>query len=72
MDIFGAGCVIAELFMEGTPTFTLSQLFKYRSKELNIETHLSTIEDPNIKVRDSLRPIFMDECLLRHSLSSSA
>jgi len=50
MDVFAAGCVIAELFMEGTPTFTLSQLFKYRSKELNIQAHLSAIEDPNIKV----------------------
>jgi phosphoinositide-3-kinase regulatory subunit 4 len=50
MDVFAVGCVIAELFMEGTPTFTLSQLFKYRSKELNIEAHLSAIEDPNIKV----------------------
>jgi len=50
MDVFAAGCVIAELFTEGTPTFTLSQLFKYRSKELNIETHLSAIEDPNIRV----------------------
>jgi len=32
MDIFSLGCVIAELFMEA-PTFTLSQLFKYRKGE---------------------------------------
>lgn len=62
MDVFAAGCVIAELFMEGTPTFTLSQLFKYRSKELNIETHLSAIEDPNIKVRGPLKLLLMNEC----------
>ena len=32
MDIFSLGCVIAELFTE-TPTFTLSQLFRYRKGE---------------------------------------
>ncbi|KXJ92435.1 phosphoinositide 3-kinase regulatory subunit 4 [Microdochium bolleyi] len=32
MDIFSAGCVIAELFLE-TPIFSLSQLFKYRRGE---------------------------------------
>ena len=32
MDIFSLGCVIAELFTE-SPTFTLSQLFRYRKGE---------------------------------------
>ncbi|KAI7154672.1 protein kinase WD40 [Hortaea werneckii] len=32
MDIFSLGCVIAELFTEA-PTFTLSQLFRYRKGE---------------------------------------
>ena len=32
MDMFSVGCVIAELFTE-TPTFNLSQLFKYRRSE---------------------------------------
>ncbi|KAK1809124.1 Serine/threonine-protein kinase [Friedmanniomyces endolithicus] len=32
MDIFSMGCVLAELFTE-TPTFTLSQLFRYRRGE---------------------------------------
>jgi hypothetical protein len=27
LDCFSAGCVIAELFLEGLPLFTLSQLF---------------------------------------------
>lgn len=30
MDIFSLGCVIAELFLEGTHIFNLAQLFKYR------------------------------------------
>lgn len=29
MDSFSLGCVIAELFMDGEPVFTLSSLFKY-------------------------------------------
>ncbi|KAG7665620.1 VPS15 [[Candida] subhashii] len=29
MDLFSMGCVIAELYADGEPTFTLSQLFKF-------------------------------------------
>lgn len=50
MDIFSVGCVIAELFLEGTPLFTLSQLFKYRSGEYSPDTSLEKIEDRNIRV----------------------
>ncbi|KAF8752206.1 Protein kinase domain [Rhizoctonia solani] len=49
MDVFSMGCVIAELFTEGTPTFTLAQLYKYRDKEINAETHLAGLEDPGVK-----------------------
>ncbi|ODH47775.1 VPS15 protein kinase [Paracoccidioides brasiliensis] len=49
MDIFSAGCVIAELFLE-SPIFTLSQLYKYRKGEYDPEhSHLSKIEDPNVR-----------------------
>jgi len=49
MDIFSVGCVIAELFLE-TPIFSLSQLFKYRKGEYDpSQTHLSRIEDPDIR-----------------------
>ena len=34
MDVFSAGCVIAELFLE-SPIFTLSQLYKYRKGEFD-------------------------------------
>lgn len=50
MDVFSAGCVIAELFLEGAPLFTLSQLFKYREGEYNIEAQLAGIEDVSIRV----------------------
>lgn len=42
-DVFSLGCVIAELFCEGTPIFSLSQLFKYRQGEY--EPKLEGIED---------------------------
>lgn len=49
MDIFSAGCVIAELFLEG-PIFSLSQIFKYRSGEYSPEhSQLAKIEDPDIR-----------------------
>jgi phosphoinositide-3-kinase regulatory subunit 4 len=54
MDVFSMGCVIAELFTEGTPTFTLSQLYKYRAGEINPETHLVGLEDPGVKVCNSV------------------
>ena len=54
MDCFSAGCVLAELFLEGAPLFTLSQLFKYREGELNVDTQLSTIDDEGVRVGDTL------------------
>lgn len=49
MDIFSLGCVIAELFLEGTPLFTLSQLFKYRKGEYDPQLYLAKIEDVEIR-----------------------
>ncbi|KAJ6003248.1 hypothetical protein N7451_005795 [Penicillium sp. IBT 35674x] len=49
MDIFSAGCVIAELFLE-SPIFTLSQIYKYRKGEYSPEHGpLAKIEDPEIR-----------------------
>lgn len=49
MDIFSAGCVIAELFLE-SPIFTLSQLYKYRKGEYSPEhSHLEKIEDKDMR-----------------------
>ncbi|KAF9114046.1 Serine/threonine-protein kinase [Mortierella sp. AM989] len=49
MDVFSVGCVIAELFSEGTPIFSLSQMFKYRSGEYDPTTYINKIEDDHIK-----------------------
>ncbi|KAJ5690829.1 hypothetical protein N7462_005221 [Penicillium macrosclerotiorum] len=49
MDIFSAGCVIAELFLE-SPIFTLSQMYKYRKGEYSPEhSQLSKIDDLEIR-----------------------
>ncbi len=55
MDCFSAGCVIAELFLEGKPLFTLSELFKYREGELKVETQLTAVEDDGVRVSIALR-----------------
>ncbi|ODV90948.1 hypothetical protein CANCADRAFT_2665 [Tortispora caseinolytica NRRL Y-17796] len=47
MDIFSAGCVIAELFLNGTPLFTLAQLFNYVSG--NYTPPVDSIQDPDIR-----------------------
>ena len=52
MDVFGAGCVLAELFLEGEPLFTLSQLFKYRDGEYAVDGPLARIEDEGARVSD--------------------
>ncbi|CAA7269893.1 unnamed protein product [Cyclocybe aegerita] len=49
MDCFSAGCVIAEVFLEGAPLFTLSQLFKYREGEYKVDSHLGAIEDEGVQ-----------------------
>lgn len=49
MDVFSAGCAIAELFLEA-PIFSLSQLYKYRKGEYDPDhAHLSKIEDKDIR-----------------------
>jgi phosphoinositide-3-kinase regulatory subunit 4 len=53
MDVFGLGCVIAELFSEGNPPFTLSQLLRYRSGQHSPDAYLDAIEDSGIRVRST-------------------
>ncbi|KAG0652896.1 Serine threonine-kinase ppk19 [Hyphodiscus hymeniophilus] len=49
MDVFSAGCVIAELFLE-VPIFTLSQLYKYRRGEYDpVMTHINRIADVDVR-----------------------
>ncbi|PQE23933.1 hypothetical protein CJF32_00006733 [Rutstroemia sp. NJR-2017a WRK4] len=49
MDVFSAGCVIAELFLE-TPIFNLSQLYQYRRGEYNpVTSVLDRITDKDVR-----------------------
>lgn len=49
MDVFSAGCVIAELFLEA-PIFNLAQLYKYKRGEYDpVVAHLSRIPDKDVR-----------------------
>ncbi|KAG6012341.1 hypothetical protein E4U43_007835 [Claviceps pusilla] len=49
MDIFSAGCVIAQMFLE-SEMFSLAQLYKYKRGEYDpVITHLSVISDKDVR-----------------------
>lgn len=49
MDVFSAGCVIAELFLEA-PIFSLSQLYKYRKGEFDPQYgYINKIQDTEVR-----------------------
>lgn len=54
MDLFSLGCVIAELYMDGEPPFTLSNLYRYKRNDF--QPNLARILDANIRqmVKDLL------------------
>lgn len=56
MDIFSAGCCIAELFSEGIPIFNLSQLFKYKANEHNVTEYFNE----HFKDDTGLKNLIMD------------
>lgn len=47
MDIFSLGCTIVELFTDGIPIFSLSQMFKYKKGEY--KPNLDAINDMHVK-----------------------
>ena len=49
MDIFSAGCVIAEIFLDGQPLFDRPKLQDYKRKLYNPEELLDTIEFVEVK-----------------------
>jgi len=49
MDVFSAGCVLAETWTDGRTVFNLSELFAYRNSTLSLESILDTLEDTNVK-----------------------
>jgi len=49
MDIFSAGCVIAEIFTDGSPMFDLSQLLAFRQNPVPPDSYFERIEDESIR-----------------------
>lgn len=66
MDVFALGCVLAELWRDGAPLFTLSHLFRYRSGQFPVQAMLDEISDEGmrsmiasmIQVDPAARPTF--------------
>uniref|UniRef100_A0A2C9M689 non-specific serine/threonine protein kinase n=1 Tax=Biomphalaria glabrata TaxID=6526 RepID=A0A2C9M689_BIOGL len=67
MDIFSAGCVIIELFCDGTPPFDLSQLLNYSCKNYSPWKLIDTIPDNNIKFQFSNFRLLALKLMLRLS-----
>ncbi|KAI8926108.1 hypothetical protein BC831DRAFT_246086 [Entophlyctis helioformis] len=49
MDIFALGCTMAEIFLEGVPVFTLSQLLRYRKGKYDPTAMIDKIEDASMR-----------------------
>jgi phosphoinositide-3-kinase regulatory subunit 4 len=50
MDVFSAGCVLAEMWTDGRTVCNLSELFAYRDGALGLEGILDNIEDQHVRV----------------------
>lgn len=50
MDVFSAGCVLAEMWTDGRTVFNLSELFAYREGSVGLDGILDNIEDEHVKV----------------------
>eukprot|EP00288_Rhodomonas_lens_P016240 CAMPEP_0177699962 /NCGR_PEP_ID=MMETSP0484_2-20121128/5853_1 /TAXON_ID=354590 /ORGANISM="Rhodomonas lens, Strain RHODO" /LENGTH=311 /DNA_ID=CAMNT_0019211155 /DNA_START=107 /DNA_END=1038 /DNA_ORIENTATION=+ len=50
VDLFSAGCVIAELFLDGEALMALSQLLAYRKGEFDLEPKVATIQDEGVQL----------------------
>lgn len=51
MDVFSAGCVLAEMWTDGRTVFNLSELYAYREGTVDLEGLLGNIDDDDVKVR---------------------
>ncbi len=51
MDVFSAGCVLLEMWTDGSGVFTLSELYTYREGNTGgLAMVLETLQDPLVKV----------------------
>jgi phosphoinositide-3-kinase regulatory subunit 4 len=49
MDVFSLGCTIAEIYLDGSPLFTFSQLLRYRNGEFDLSDSLEKIDDLEVR-----------------------
>lgn len=50
MDVFSAGCVLAEMWTDGRTVFNLSEMFAYKDGSLGLEGVLDNIGDTDVRV----------------------
>ena len=50
MDVFSAGCVLAEMWTDGRTVFNLSELYAYKQGSIGLDGILDNIEDAPVKV----------------------
>jgi phosphoinositide-3-kinase regulatory subunit 4 len=50
MDVFSAGCVIAEMWTDGRVVFNLSELYAYKSGDIGLNGILDNISDESVRV----------------------
>lgn len=68
MDVFSAGCTIAELWLEGKDVFSLSGMLGWRKGESSPEGVLNEITDPGIQVSLLMNPFYA--CILNQKVLS--
>jgi len=66
MDVFSAGCCLAELFTDGQPPFDFSQLLAYRANEYSPDKVLDKIEDGDL--RQMVAHMLQKDPAQRHSV----
>lgn len=49
MDVFSLGCVLAELWRDGSPLFTLSQMYRYRARQYDINPLLQSVSHSGMR-----------------------
>jgi len=63
MDVFGAGCVLLEMWTDGASIFTLSELYAYREgKYSELEAILGSVEDASVRVSSGIF-LFPRQCV---------
>lgn len=55
MDVFSAGCVLAEMWTDGRSVFNLSELYAYRDGSVGLEGILDSLDDDHVKVSFCIR-----------------